>query len=282
MVGDRHDRLAVKRSSQPSVAACALFSAVATGLAAASYWFGADTAAGREVDAYLLRHGSHGIVELIGDVLIILTPPTAALGALALFAIAWRDGRRGDAIRAVVIVAAAAVVTRVAKLLLEDRDPLGSEASRQLGTGFFPSGHAAIVMALCLAALLVRPWPRGQLLLAAGVCASFMGFAIAAGRTHHLSDVYGAFLLAAAVAAVALVGRTPARERDAGGDTGLGGRQIAMAIGAIIAAILVLESWRIAGQPHYLPGLAATAAATSALAFLIVVAYERLLHRQPR
>jgi len=274
-----HDRIAVNRSKPSSAAPCALFAAATAGLAGAVYWFSAGTAAGRDIDAYLLRHGSHGIVEAIGDTLVFLAPPTAALGALALFGTAWRAGRRGDAIRAVAIIAGAPVVARVAKMLLEDRDPLGTEASRQLGTGFFPSGHAAIVMALCLAALLVAPWPRRRLLLAAGVYASALGFAIAAGRSHHLSDVYGAFLLAAAVAALGLVRRTPPRGEDPNAGAGLAVAHIVIVIAAIIAGILLLESWRIAGEPHDLAGLTATATAASASAFLILAGYERLLRR---
>jgi len=274
-----HDRIAVNRSKSSSAAPCALFVAATTGLAGAVYWFGVGTAAGRDVDAYLLRRGAQGIVEVIGDALVFLVPPAAALGALALFGMAWRAGRRGDAIRAVAIVAAAPVVARVAKMALEDGDPLGTEASRQLGAGFFPSGHAAIVMALCLAALLVAPWPRRRLLLAAGVYASALGFAIAAGRSHHLSDVYGAFLLAAAVAALGLVGRTPPRGEDPNAGAGLAVAHIVIVIAAIIAGILLLESWRIAGEPHDLAGLTATATAASASAFLILAGYERLLRR---
>jgi len=147
-----HDRIAVNRSKSSSAAACALFAAASAAVAGSAYWFGAGTAAGRDVDAYLLRHGSHGIVEVIGNKLALLAPPTAALGAVALFATAWRARRHGDAIRAVAIVAAAPVLAHVAKMALKDGDPLGTEASRQLGAGFFPSGHAAVVMALCLAA----------------------------------------------------------------------------------------------------------------------------------
>ena len=272
-----HDRIAVNRSKSSSAAPRALFAAASAALAGAAYWFGAGTAAGRDVDAYLLRHGSH-VVEVIGNKLVLLAPPTAALGAVALFATAWRARRHGDAIRAVAIVAGAPVVARVAKMLLEDRDPLGTEASRQLGAGFFPSGHAAVVMALCLAALLVAPGPRPRVLVAAGVYASLLGFAIAAGRSHHLSDVYGAFLLAAAVAALGLVGRTPPRGEAAPAEDQRLLAQIVIVITAIIAVILLL-SWRIAREPHYIAGLTATAGAASVLAFVILVAYERLLRR---
>jgi len=270
-----HDRLAVNRSKHSNAASCALFAAASAGLAGAVYWFAAGTAAGRDVDAYLLRHGSHGVVERIGEALVFLVPPTAALGALALFGTAWRADRRGDAIRVVAIVGGAAVCARVAKFLLEERDPLGTETLRRLDPGFFPSGHASSVMALCLAALLVAPWPRHRLLIAAGIYASVLGFAIAAGRSHHLSDVLGAFLLAAAVAALGLVGRTPRGEAVAA-DNRLAVARIVIA--AIIAGILLL-SWRIAREPHYVAGLAATAGAASALAFLILLGYERLLRR---
>ena len=267
----------VNRSKHSNAASCALFAAASAGLAGAAYWFAAGTAAGRVVDAYLLRHGSHGVVERIGEALVFLVPPTAALGALALFGTAWRADRRGDAIRAVAIVGGAAVCARVAKFLLEERDPLGTETLRRLDPGFFPSGHASAVMALCLAALLVAPWPRHRLLIAAGIYASVLGFAIAAGRSHHLSDVLGAFLLAAAVAALGLVGRTPPGEAVAAADR-LAVARIAMVIAAIIAGILLL-SWRIAREPHYVASLAATAGAASALAFLILVSYERVLRR---
>jgi len=272
-----HDRIDVSRSTRLSAARCVLISALAAGLAGVTYWLAAGTADGRELDAYLLRHGSHGIVELIGDTLIILVPVVAAFGALALFWTAWRAGRRGDAIRAVAIIAVAAVAARVAKMALEDRDPLGDEAARQLGAEFFPSGHAAIVMALCIATLLVAPLPRGRLLLVVGVYASLMGFAISAGRTHHISDVYGAFLLALAVGALGLVGRAPAPAERSETTERLGGARTVLAIAAIVVGILLLESWRIIGEPHYLPGLAATATAVSVLAFVILAGCERLV-----
>jgi hypothetical protein len=104
-----------------------------------------------------------------------------------------------------------------------------------------------------------------------------LGFAIAAGGSHHLSDVLGAFLLAAAVAALGLVGRTPRGEAVVIEDR-LAVARIVRVIAAIIAGILLL-SWRIAREPHYGAGLIATAGAASALAFLILVGYERLLLR---
>jgi membrane-associated phospholipid phosphatase len=262
-----------------------VFAVLAGGLAAAAYWFGAGTDAGRDLDAYLLRHGNDLLVELAGDTLVFLVNPvTAVVAALVLLWHAEKRGRRADGLRAALIIGAAAVASWGAKRVLGDHDPLGDEALRALGPGFFPSGHATVAMALCFGALLVLGPPRRELLLALGTFASVLGFSIAAGRSHHLSDVYGGFLLAAAVGALGLFGRSAPR---AAGRTGAGGggltlRDALRRIGLFAGVILALEFPRYFFKPEHLPGEAANAIAVALPAFALVVWFAWLVRRTER
>jgi membrane-associated phospholipid phosphatase len=250
---------------------------VATGLVAALYWFGAGTEAGRSLDAYLLRHGDSGVVELVGDSAVFLVNPvTVGLAALLVFLAARRRGRRADGTRALLIVVVAAVTSAALKRVLGNLDPLGHEAERFLGEGFFPSGHASAAMALVLAIVLVFP-PGRRELLGLVLCVSAFGFSVSGGRAHHLTDVHGGFFVALAAAALCLVGRWEPAIR--GRAPGVAPRDLARGIVLLLAGVLVLESPRYLFTPAHLPGEAANVLAVALVASIVVLWFNQLAGR---
>ena len=277
-----HDRVALSRRAQNSVLS-ACFAALAGGAAAGAYWFGTGTDAGRDLDSYLLKHGNALLVELVGDTLVFLVNPvTAVVAALVLLWRAQRRGRRADGIRAALIVWGAAVASWSLKRVLRDHDPLGDEALRALGPGFFPSGHAAVVLALCFGALLALGPPRRDVSLTLATFAAFMGFSISGGRSHHLTDVYGGFLLASAIGSLCLVGRAAPGGVGPGGCGGLAPREALRCITLFIAVILALEFPRYFFKPADLPGEAANALAVALPAFALVMCFAWLVWRTQR
>jgi len=193
--------------------------------------------------------------------------------------VARRFGRHGDGIRAAVIVATAALGARALKAGLEASDPLRAEAARELGSGFYPSGHAAVAMALCLGTMLVaRTCPR-WLVLAGGAWCAVHGLVIVATRSHHVSDVFGGYLLGVTVAStIGLRGRrgdaiAPRIEWSA----------TRAFVAATIAASLLMELARRAapvGQPRMV--LLVSTVALSLAALLLVIGFVRLLHAPAR
>ena len=85
-----------------------------------------------------------------------MNPLTVTLAVVILIWLAIRSGRPVDGIRAGALVAASALLAGELEALLAGVNLLGTEAARELGPSFYPSGHAAVVMSLCLAAL----WSR--------------------------------------------------------------------------------------------------------------------------
>lgn len=274
-----HDRSILERLR--SSVLCASFFLLASALFMAVYGLAVGTRSGRDVDRFVHDHSSRGALELTGDLLIsAVNPVTAALAVIFLLWAAYRAGRRGDGIRAALIVAAAVVCADRLKLLLGDVDPLGSEAARALGPSFYPSGHAAATMAVCLATLLIFQRPRRELTLAATALSSVVGFAAFAGRDHHLTDVLGGFLLAAAVAALGAMGRSPHIGKRS--TTPLPAAGITAVICAVAAAVMLLEAARLLvmsrGDLPDLLVLLLTGAVVSAVAYVIVASFAWLLH----
>jgi membrane-associated phospholipid phosphatase len=195
----------------------------ALGLMVAAYAFFAGTAAGRAADAAVLGQDLDGVWEPVAWPLILaVNPLTTALAALAIVMVALRQRRRQAAAFAVIAIAGAAATARGLKAALSAVDPFGTEAARELGAGFYPSGHAAAIMAMCLAALVaLPPEERRRFVGVAAAAAAVLGCAVYATRGHHASDVVGGFALAAGCvfgALVALRGAAAAPARQAGRD----------------------------------------------------------------
>jgi membrane-associated phospholipid phosphatase len=115
----------------------------------------------------------------------------------ALFAWAWRRGRRREAIAAVVLVGLGNLVTLGLQAALAHPRFHQSLGTNQVGAAAFPSGHAVSSMLIALAAVLVAP-ARARLTVAAIAAA----YVIAVSTSllvlswHFPSDVLGGLLFA--------------------------------------------------------------------------------------
>jgi membrane-associated phospholipid phosphatase len=253
---------------------------LATGLFVAVYAIFASTPLGRALDADVVRHHLEGVWDRMAElVAALVSPPTTALAVVVLVWVAHRSGRPADGIRAAALVAASPAVAAALEAVLGSLDPLRAEAARELGRSFYPSGHAAVAMSLSLAALIVAPARgRPKVMLAAGVWSSVSGWVIFATRSHHPSDVLGGFLLALALASIAVM-RRPQRDEAAPRGRSLPGTRIAAVLGAVAATALILEPARWLSIPlgPLDPALLLAGVVLSAAAFLIVSAFARVL-----
>lgn len=252
--------------------------AVAVVLLIAVYAFFVGTPEGRRIDVVLSDRDVPARLTGAWLIAAALVSSTPALG-LAVVGLVWharRIGCRDDGTRAFVIVATAALGARVLKALLQDLDPVGREAARELGSAFYPSGHAAAATALCLATTVVlrhHPWP--YLLLAGGAWCGVLGFSIFATGSHHISDVIGGYLLGFAVAVALALRGWPA----SGSDGRAGQTTVIVMLTSVIAAVIAAE---LAGRMAVssLPAravLLTAAAGLCAIAFSLVSLFLRLL-----
>lgn len=251
---------------------------VAVVLLSGVYVLFVGTAAGREIDRVLLRRELQldGSWQLTLRLLSVLLHPIAiCLAIIALVVLGFRRARGQEAIRAALVVVGAAVAARALKAVLEELDPLGAENARTIDVGFYPSGHAAVAMAVCLGAILVARDHRRAVAVGGVVWCSVEGFVIVAGPSHHVSDVLGGYLLAIALALVIGVrvgsraDTAPRIER-----TGL----LALAA-APVASVLLVELARSTAISSAQPraALVFVAAGLAAGAALLVLGFVRLL-----
>jgi hypothetical protein len=155
---DVHHRGTVhhRRRSSEGLAAAPL-AGIAAGLFLALYLVFVGTPLGRALDASVVRSDLEGPPGDVVDRLVAaVNPLTVTLAVAILIWLAIRSGRPVDGIRAGALVAASALLAGELEALLAGVNLLGTEAARELGPSFYPSGHAAVVMSLCLAAL----WSR--------------------------------------------------------------------------------------------------------------------------
>lgn len=253
---------------------------LAIALMVALYALFVGTTEGREIDSVLarrdLRPSPAGVWLVIAALsFVLLSPIGVALTVLALFWQARRLGRRYDGIRGALTVVAAVVGARVFEGMAQMLDPLRGEAARQLGSGFYPSGHAAAAMALCLAAIMVLRDQRWRSLLFGAIWCSAHGFVIFATHAHHISDVLGGFVLG--FTAAALIGlrasslsRLPERAEQ---------KTILVMPAGIVAAVLTAQMAREMATSSLPPRvvLATAAAGLCAAAFALVYTFVRLL-----
>ena len=250
---------------------------------AAGYAIFAGTPAGRRIDSEVVRRDLDFSWEWAARVPAATSRPVVIVIALLLLGwVALRDRRPGDALRAAVLVGAAPVLSLACEEAFDALDPLGVEASRELGRGWYPSGHAAAGMSLALAALIVAPaGARGRMLvLAAGVWSTIVSWAILADAGHHPSDVAGGLLLATAIGGALVIGR----RGDAGTNSGLPWGVLAVAAGALAAVSGVLAAVDDLRIPHSVlqpaPILAGTA--VGGLALVLVQAFDQALAAEAR
>jgi membrane-associated phospholipid phosphatase len=170
---------------------------------ALTYVFFVGTSAGRNADRFFFEHGyvgewEHAANELVGALNVVTVP----LAAVVIAVVALRVRGPAAALGTLMLIVGASLTAEALKALLGTLDPLEGESRRVLGRHFYPSGHAALTMSLCLAAILAAPSRRRlQVTLVVAGAPMVMGGAILVTGSHHLSDVLGGFLVAAGWAA---------------------------------------------------------------------------------
>ena len=171
--------------------------------AAAVYALAVGTGAGREWDASLVGMAVDGGERRTAiAVAHAVNPATAVLAVLAVAVLASRRGGRPVAVAAVAIAGGGPVAAIALEWGLGALDPTGGEEARALGSAFFPSGHATVVTAVALAALLATQGTGSRVRPAvAGIAAALLAAPQFLLAWHHPSDVLGGVLLAIAWAA---------------------------------------------------------------------------------
>jgi len=250
----------------------------APALAASVYVVAAGTAAGRSADKAVLDQDLGGPAEGIASAVVHALGPVTTVFATCVFLAfpLWRRDLSGVA-AVIAVVAGSIALSLGAEEALEALDPLGVEGKRDLGPGFYPSGHAATILALALGpALVAPPGAANRLVLVTSVWAGAMGGAIVGTESHTPSDVVGGFLVAVfmtALAGAALDRSAAGRPRLELRTTSALRRLAALALRGALAAAAI-EAARLGGAPLEVlhPLLVASALALAALAFWIVAA----------
>lgn len=254
-------------------------------LLAVVYVLFAGSDAGRATDTALtdrdLQPRLAGLWLVIGAFFYLLLTPVGVVALVAWLVWHARRMQRLEAgLRGALVVVVAVVGARVLEALLELADPVGGETARQLGPAFYPSGHAAAAMALCLAAFLVFRDQGRPLVALGGLWCSVHGLMIFASRSHHFSDVLGGFLVAFAVAAAIVRLRVPAVVAGSRVDV----RGVLVMLGGVAAAVAAADLARVMSAASLSPRLvlATAGAGICAAAFALTFAFVRLLGPAPQ
>ena len=228
-------------------------------LVSALYVLAVGTSTGREAEGvlYVNPHpfGDRVWAAAIATVNVWTVPGVAAIAIL----LATKNHGAGRIV-AVLIVGANAS-TFVLERAVERLDPVGGERLRDLGEGFFPSGHATAAMSLGCAIVLAVPTSCAPLVsLVMSLYVAAVGVALVTPGNHHLSDVLAGMLIAAAWARTADPAHRPAPVR---------GRAV------LVAAMLVgivggcLAAWVSGLAPDDYPDLVIAAGVVTVAAFII-------------
>jgi membrane-associated phospholipid phosphatase len=142
-------------------------------------------------------------------------PLPMAVMLLAISGLAYRVGRRHEALAAVAVVAGANVTTQVLKVVLAHPRYQAYLGSPQPTSTAFPSGHATAAASIAVALLIVAP---GRLRLLAGavgaVLLAVVGTSVVVIEWHYPSDVLGGMFVAAGWGFAALAALRLAAPRD--------------------------------------------------------------------
>jgi membrane-associated phospholipid phosphatase len=172
----------------------------------AVYVVAVGTAPGRHIDVLLLRvdFGSGSAYRAAAQLLGAITWLSVGASGLAIALWALRRDGASRAGRILVGLAGTYASSLAISLALARVDPLGGEARRH-AAGFYPSGHAAMVAALALAAVATAPATmRRFVAVLAAAAVGTVGVVIVVLHSHYPSDVVGGWLLAVAWMAAAL------------------------------------------------------------------------------
>jgi membrane-associated phospholipid phosphatase len=167
----------------------------------AIYVIAVGTAAGRHVDVLLLRHdfGSGPLYRAAEYLLGAITWATVGASGLAITLWALRRHGPGCARRILAGLAGTYLSALALSLALGRIDPLGGEARRVAGSGYYPSGHAAMVAALAMAAVAAAPATVRRIVAAfAAAAVAAVAVVLVVLNSHYPSDVAGGWALAVA------------------------------------------------------------------------------------
>ncbi len=208
---------------------------------------------------------------------IVHTADPLPLAVLAL-GIAWMgfaNGRRRQAIMALIAVGGANAATQLLKVALAHPRVHPLFGNDHVWDTAFPSGHATAAMSVALAAVIVCP-PRLRVWAAslAGLYALAVGTALLVIGWHFPSDVLGGFLVAAAFAfgVVALSRAFAKREAPVPRSVGIGPppRSVLLGAGAALAFTgLARYDDLLAYARYHTAGVAVFVALVSACAVLV-------------
>src|SRR5688500_5683856 len=124
----RAERPDAHRASHLTVARVAGAAAV---LVFVLYALFVGTAAGREVDAFVVRHHLGGWADRLAERLTrVINPLTVPLAVLAIVGVAHRHGRLADGVRAGLLIPASAGLAKALEAALGGPDLLGGESER--------------------------------------------------------------------------------------------------------------------------------------------------------
>jgi len=239
-------RPAHEAGGRVSAGALALVSAVAF---AALYALAAGTRAGRGLDEDILNNALEGsALDGLARALVHIVNPVSvsvAVAAILRFAVVRRG--RGTATALAVALIGANASAALLKAVLGEADLLAGERARDLGGGFYPSGHATASMSIVLAmVVLAAPGrARAKVALAGGLAAGAVGVSNVVAIAHHASDVVGGFLLATAWVAGTWAIVATHRQSDHGGTAreALVAAMLAAAFGGLGAAVAAALDW---------------------------------------
>ena len=244
------------------------------------YGVAVGTRAGRQLDATLVElelDGPDRRIAVLGGLMI--NPLTVGVAAVVLSIIAARRHGLSQGVATAAVAVGAGAIATALKALLPLLDPVGGEARRALGEGFFPSGHTAAGMGLCLAAMVAAPNRQHPAVPAlAALAATALACPHILTAWHHASDVLGALLVTTAWGAFVL-GRSRPRPVSVLVHLRPPRRPWLIALAALAAFVALLELARLASVPvgplH--PLLVLTTVAVAVVAVLCTYAFARVL-----
>jgi membrane-associated phospholipid phosphatase len=237
------------------------------------YALAAGTPAGRDFDADVVALEWHGSARAVAtSVALSVNPVTVIAGVAALTYWAARGGAGPRIATPTAIVGGTWALTHALEAILGLVDLGNWESQRAIGRAFFPSGHAAVIMALCLTLLSRRSRLACPSALAAVATALACPHFLVAW--HHPSDVIGGFLVAMSWAAA-----VSSRLRIA--DPGIGARPSStcrtVSLAAVTLAVALMWLWPGAGSStggglDVLLAVAAVGIAAASVTFLFAAA----------
>ncbi len=260
---------------------------------AAVYWVAVRTTTGQVLDNALYTGRFDATPSLRREALGWLSRVsvfTLLLGALVVAVVAFLRVRLRLAVTGVAVMVVAVLATQILKRFVLAR-PVLAEDPFALTPNSFPSGHAAAVMSVAVALLLVvGPSLRTLVALGGAGVTALIGFATQVAGWHRASDTVGSVLLVTGVAMVAISilalwrGVTALSRRSGWWST-------VIVAGALATLVAVLD-WRLARnladrfattgrelEDEQLLAYATSALLTGAVAVLCFALLIFLLHR---